>query len=58
MTCAAWKGLNAHLLELRVGYDFEHPITIEHAVNLTVARQRAAQLLETLEDKEDFELLR
>ena len=57
MTCAAYQGFTARMVELRVSYDDARPLTIEHAANLVVARQRAGQLLETLRDQDGFEVL-
>ena len=57
LTCAAYKGLKADVVELRVGYDDGRPLVIEHASNLFLARQRAGQLLETLEKLDGFERL-
>ena len=45
------------MVELRVGYDYVRPLVIEHAANLVVARQRAGQLRETLQNQDGFELL-
>jgi hypothetical protein len=57
MTCAAYQGLKTRMLELRVSYDSERPLMVEHAANLVAARQRAAQLLETLQGRDGFELV-
>jgi hypothetical protein len=58
MTCAVYKGLKADLVELRLGYDYDRPLVIEHAISLSLARQRAGQLLETLQEQDGFERLR
>ena len=57
ITCAAYEGAKAQMLELRVGYDYLHPLVIEHATNLVGARQRAGQLRETFKNQDGFELL-
>ena len=57
LTCAAYNRPKTLILELRVGYDYDDTIVIESAADLVVARQRACQLLETLQDRSGFELV-
>ena len=57
MTCAAYQRFKGGMVELRVSYDYARPLMIEHAPNLALARQRAGQLLETLQDQDGFELM-
>jgi hypothetical protein len=58
LTCAAYQGDKSQMVELRVGYTYVRSLVIEHAANLVVARQRAAQLRDMLGKQDGFELLR